>query len=203
MSVILLRKNASIHLTTSYKSFLSHFLIPVILSANGCSETSKMIQNDHQIVFPVEQGGTSRWDAGWAEILTIHSRPGVLPVTRNCLSKLVFFSLLLWALSTFFPQLTTDTKAFRLAIVCFSCLVNRSTKCNVPWATLNRFTVICCVQGTQVLWSLRVVFVRHDGEMKVCFAVAPSLLRERVERRWLQFACSSVAEMNGWHLWFH
>lgn len=106
-----------------------------------------------------------------------------------------------WAL--FFPQLTTDTKAFRLAIVCFSCLVNRSTKCNVPWATLNRFTVICCVQGTQVLWSLRVVFVRHDGEMKVCFAVAPSLLRERVERRWLQFACSSVAEMNGWHLWFH
>lgn len=46
-------------------------------------------------------------------------------------------------------------------------------------------------------------FVCHDGEMKVCFAAAPSLFGEQAQTGWLQFACSSVAEMDGWRVWFH
>ncbi len=45
--------------------------------------------------------------------------------------------------------------------------------------------------------------VCHNGEMKVCFAVASSLFGEQAQKVWLQFAFSSVAEMDGWRVWLH
>lgn len=215
MSVMLLRKNASIHPSTCYKSQCP---IPVIFSMHR-ARCNSVILNEHLCVFPVEQGGTRRWDAEWAEALTFHCRPlsHVYYELHEIASKFsVKMRVLFWALNPSFTAhssyisirtryyvffLSFESKLWVIQSNVYNILEEAGG--NVPQATLNQVIVSCCVWGSAVFMKPVCCFVRHDGKMKVCFAVASSVFREQAQTGWLQFACSSVAEMDGWHVWFH
>ena len=212
MSVMQLRKNTSIQPTSSYKSLLSQCLvIPVIFSLHRAwwIECKSEIQNEHQSVFPLEQEGTRRQDAKRAEILGIHGRPLSHVFYRLQEIALVFFffvkiCVLLcqysehWIL--FLSQLTAHTRAFRLAIVCFPCLLNG--KCQVIEssessildkaggtvlkATWNQVTAAASVvKGKRRFYEAQcVVLGRRDGEVKTCPAVVSGLSRGPEQRGW-------------------
>lgn len=153
------------------------------------------------------------------EILTFHCRPlshvcYQLQVTASnfFLSKYVCFSDHPILFPLFFHSSQWIQNSLDSLLCNFPRILNqRSNVCNVleeaggnvPPATLNQVTVICRAGGAQVFMKPVCCYVCHNAEMKVCFPVAFSLFGEQPQRRRLQFACSSVAEMDGWHVWIH
>ncbi len=217
MSVMLLWKNTSIHPTTSYKSLLSQYLvIPVIFSQHR----TKWIQLcDPKLTSECLSRGTGRHQqmgcrVSWDINNSLQTPESCLqPTTRNCLklfcqntcsflsTESVFRSSQqiqkrLDSLLCVFPLFWIETPSD--PVQCVQHFRGGRWQCATSYIKSGYSYLLCAGFMKPVC-----CFVCHDGEMKVCFAVAPSLFGEQAQTGWLQFACSSVAEMDGWHVWFH
>ena len=185
----------------------------MIVSLHGDKwiQCSSVIQSEHQTVI---SSGTRRQmgcRASWDFNNALQTPESCLrAVTTMCLKLLCqnvcfFFAALE---SCFFSQLAADTNTsvytrYRGVFLSFESPRNlvqqhfRGSRWRCAMSYIKSDDLLCVFMRPRVLFC---VFPK----MKVCFRCSfQSLRRARHRQGWLQFARSSVAAMDGWHVWSH